>query len=156
MHVDGEFEECYRQHYARVRAICFRRLGDAASADDATSEVFRVAWQHHLSGHEVSPGWLFTVVRNVVSSEYRRRTRARELENRLAHDCTASRQDDEREYIRDLVARLSPSHREVLYLTYWEGLPADRVAQELDTSVAAVWTRLKRARHALASTLLAR
>jgi RNA polymerase sigma-70 factor (ECF subfamily) len=55
--------------------------------------------------------------------------------------------------VLESIDRLAPKDREVLLLTYWDGLSAGEVAQLLNTSAAAVRMRLHRARKELTRIL---
>ncbi|MFP3481185.1 sigma-70 family RNA polymerase sigma factor, partial [Burkholderia sp. SIMBA_057] len=53
----------------------------------------------------------------------------------------------------EAIENLAPKEREVLLLTYWDGLTAVEVAQLLTTSATAVRMRLHRARKELGRLL---
>jgi RNA polymerase sigma-70 factor (ECF subfamily) len=55
--------------------------------------------------------------------------------------------------VRDGIDHLAPKEREVLLLTYWDGLTAVEVSRLLNTSATAVRMRLHRARKELGRVL---
>jgi RNA polymerase sigma-70 factor (ECF subfamily) len=74
--VDAEaFAALYDLYYPRVLAYCIRRLGDRATAEDVTSEVFLKVAQH-LSAFSGRCGtdfrrWLFRIATNAVHAQLR-------------------------------------------------------------------------------------
>ena len=52
--------------------------------------------------------------------------------------------------MQDALQALPDTAREVLVLTYWDGLPAAEAGRVLGCSTAAVWVRLHRARRLFA------
>jgi RNA polymerase sigma factor (sigma-70 family) len=151
MDPDGQFSAFYRAHYSLVLATVARRLSDFATAQDVTSEVFRVAWARHVSGGELTLAWLYTVARNVVGNEYRRRSRAAALTEKAESQAyeTHSSVDEEASDTRRAMMRLKDSDREILFMAYWEDLSGAEIASILDCKLPTVWVRLNRARNAL-------
>ncbi|WP_448261894.1 RNA polymerase sigma factor [Microbacterium aurum] len=151
----SQFSAFYRATYSLVLATCSRRLGDHTAAEDATAEVFRIAWQH-FSEEELTVAWLYTTVRNVVGNEWRRQGRVDHLFARLVQEHLP---DDETHSdameVREAVLTLRLSERELLYMAYWEDLTGKEIAEVLGISPAAVWVRLSRARESLRNALLA-
>ena len=69
------FQQIYTDHQPHMLAIARQRLGQQAVAEDITAETFRIAWQHHISGGEVSVPWLYKTLRNLIANQYRRHER---------------------------------------------------------------------------------
>ena len=68
------FERLYREHAARVHALCLRLTHDAAFAEDCTQEAFIRAWRA-LAGFESRSNvatWLHRIAVNVVLESRRR------------------------------------------------------------------------------------
>lgn len=155
---EAGFSELYRAQYSSVLAFFRRRVEDPETARDLTAETFRIAWQHWGDERRPDRAWLFGVARNVTGDEYRRLQRERDGFAAVAVDA-ALVQDaaDRREPgvdgadVRAVVAALPASHREVLMLTYWEGLGATEAGRVLGISRSAVWVRLYRARRGFAA-----
>lgn len=146
------FAVFYREHYSLILTTCIRRLSDHAAAEDAVAEVFRVAWQRFPEKEDPSLAWLYAVARNVVGNEYRRRSRARALQDRIEQAAKDAHAGDKEE-VRDAMGTLRQSDRELLYMAYWEGLRGEEIAGILRISVPAVWRRLTRARQAMRRVL---
>lgn len=151
----ARFAAFYRETYPLILLTCERRLTDRKAAEDATAEVFRIAWQRHLKGSELTLPWLYRVARNVVGNEYRRSRRARALEQKAVQlvDADLDPAHDHGLHVRAALARLKPRHRELLFMAYWEDLTASEMAQILGCSIPALWVRLNRARGALRAQL---
>jgi RNA polymerase sigma-70 factor (ECF subfamily) len=156
------FERCFRAHYADVLAFAIRRLGDRAAAEDATSEVFAVAWRRRERVPDPPLPWLYAVALRVISNQYRSTRRRRELDLRLmreagvgvpADDPTDSL--DRLEAFASAFAELSEPEREVLRLAAWEGLSTRDAARVFGCSSGAFRVRLHRARRKLTKHLAA-
>lgn len=141
------FSAFYREHYSLILATCLRRLGDEAAAEDATAEVFRVAWQHFGEHEDPTLRWLYGVARHIIGNEYRRATRAKALVESIGQRPLSSTAGDGLE-VREAMARLRPAHREILFMAYWEDLAASEIAEILGVKLPTVWVRLTRAREA--------
>lgn len=143
-------EDLFRAHARHVSAYALRRT-DAASADDVVSEVFLVAGRRLADVPADARPWLYAVARRVLANQRRSAGRRAALHAALgvlardrapvqppsfAHDAP----------LLQALAALRPNDREVLMLIAWEGLDAADAATVLGCSVAAVHTRLHRAR----------
>jgi RNA polymerase sigma factor (sigma-70 family) len=129
------FSGFYRAHYSLIMATSERRLADHAAAEDATAEVFRVAWQHYEGGAELTLPWLYVVARNVIGSEYRRRSRMTALVDKVSSDTiTAGIEGGDDEVgaeLRAAMLRLKSSDREILFMAYWEDLSGAEIGEIL-------------------------
>jgi RNA polymerase sigma factor (sigma-70 family) len=144
------FATFYRANYSLILTTCERRLSDLKSAEDATAEVFRVAWERFRAGQELSLPWLYGVARNIVGREYRRSRRTWQLIEAAALAERAGMPAPDRALeVRSAVAQLRRADRELLFMAYWEDLAPIEMAQILGCSVPALWVRLNRARAAL-------
>lgn len=144
----ARFTALYVRDHPRVCAYVHRRTGDRAAAEELTAEVFRTAWERMTAGHDVGTGWLFVTARNLLSNHYRSMARLTEMHRTLADAldrATAPGRDDA---VLDALDRLPSAHREVLLLSYWDGLSAAEAGEVLGCGASAVWVRLHRARKA--------
>jgi RNA polymerase sigma factor (sigma-70 family) len=126
-------------------------LPDAA---DVVAEVFLVAWRRR---REMPPEaevrlWLYGVARRVLANYHRGGVRRERLGERLRQRLKVAVGVDpgsevpDRVTVQAALARLGELDREVLMLTFWEGLEPREAAVVLQVSSAAVRTRLSRAR----------
>lgn len=66
----------YDRYVTPVYRYCYRRLGNAEAAEDATSIIFEkimLALPRYRSGAGSFRSWLFTIAHNVVADEFRAR-----------------------------------------------------------------------------------
>lgn len=149
----------YRAHHAAIRDYCFRRLS-AADANEATADVFLVAWRRLDSvptGDETLP-YLYGVARNTVANAARTGLRRGRLRAKISAQPIQLIDGPETEVVRRDEARrilaaldgLSPIDQELLKLKAWERLTSAEIAEALNLTVRAVDTRLTRARKKLA------
>lgn len=145
------FAAFYRANYSLILTTCLRRLSDHKAAEDATAEVFRIAWERGTAGQELSLPWLYGVARNVVGREYRRSKRASLLleEAVLAESVGVRATGDRALEVRTAVAELRAAERELLFMAYWEDLTPEEMAEIVGCSVPTLWVRLNRARKSL-------
>ncbi|MEU9847202.1 sigma-70 family RNA polymerase sigma factor [Streptomyces sp. NPDC047985] len=142
------FTALYAREYPRVRAFAHRRTGDRSAAEEIAAEVFRIAWEHVLKDGEATPGWLFVTARNVLGNHYRATARLTELHRRIGEEIGRAPACAEDSAVLDTLDRLADHHREVLLLSYWDGLSAAEAGRLLGCGAPAVWVRLHRARKA--------
>lgn len=109
----ARFAVFYRDHYSLILATCYRRLADYSAAEDATAEVFRIAWQRY-NKEDPSLPTLYAIARNVIGNEYRRSSRAHAAESRLEQAALTAAPDDDPIELRDALLHLRPADRELL------------------------------------------
>jgi len=151
-----DLEQLYAEHGRALRAHCARMLGDWASAEDATQEVFlRV---RRCGGKLPDPSearpWLFRIATNHCLNELRSRgVRARTPPQIVAmttinlEDSMAARND-----ARRFLERLPPRARAVAWLTYVDGMLQQEVAETLGVSRRTVVNYLGQVRLRLAQS----
>lgn len=146
------FEAFYREHYGLVLSTATRRLGSRADAEDLAAEAFRLALEQSLAGRRITAPWLYTTVRNLVGNTYRGRERRYALERVLrneSQEAPDALHDLELETtVKSVLEGLSPTHAEVLIMTYWDELTTAEAAALLGCTAAAYRVRLHRARRA--------
>jgi len=144
------FTDLYREHYGRVLRFVGRRVGLGGDAEDATAEVFRIAWTEVCRGSDkVTLAWLFATAHNVLRNRYRSVQRAGRLHEAMADDIrTQQGTDPAQESVRAAIDMLREGEREILILRYWDGLDGREMAEVLNVSTSTVWVRLHRARRA--------
>jgi RNA polymerase sigma-70 factor (ECF subfamily) len=129
-----------------------RRTDGATTAEDLCAEVFRIVWEKSGHGDELSVIVLLGVPKNVLRNHDRSLSRSAGLIGALRVERTHGTPSGGSD-VRDVIDRLAPKEREVLLLTYWDGLTAVEVSRLLNTSATAVRMRLHRARKELGRIL---
>ena len=145
------FAPLYAAYFDRVYAYCWRRLGSAEAAADATSLVFAKALAALPRCHDTSfRPWLFTIAHNVVTDVYRAPGATEPLAAAAGlHDAVPSPEEqvlraEERQGVRDLLHRLTPDQRAVVELRL-AGLTGQEISAVLGKSRSAVDTTQHRA-----------
>lgn len=158
-------ERLYERHKYAVFRTCLRIMGDRASAEDATHEVFLRVFERasSFSGQSAFGTWLYRITVNHCLNllDKRRRRPASRLEEGADRpdastgpfDACAS--NELRHRILRLLGELSVDHRTVLTLREIEDLSYAEIAEVLDIPEGTVMSRLTRAREALRKLWLA-
>ncbi|MEM7599786.1 MAG: sigma-70 family RNA polymerase sigma factor [Verrucomicrobiota bacterium] len=169
---DGDmeaFEELIERHQGAVIGTVAKMLGGAAEAEDIAQQVFIRIWK---SAPRYEPQakfttWLFTITRNLVFNETRRRQRKptvsveeREEEHHLVvSDVDAATPADEalhselEDAIDRAIADLPEKQRLAVVLRRYEELPYEEIGKVLSMSIPAVKSLLFRARNQLKQSL---
>jgi RNA polymerase sigma-70 factor (ECF subfamily) len=143
-----------------LRAFAISLSGSVDRADDLVQDTLLRALANI---HRFEPGtnlnaWLFTILRNLFHSEYRKRKR--EVEDAdgsyAARLATAPEQNARLDFddLRLALAKLSPDQREAVLLIGAEGFSYEEAAQICGTAVGTIKSRVNRARRRLAELLL--
>lgn len=157
-HREQRFEDLYRSTYPKVLAYCRRRL-PADECDDATAEIYAVAWRKsdQFLGAESPLAWLYGVGFRIISGRYRATRRRRRLAALVGSETERGSIDagatvvgaDEVKRAFDALASLSPKDRELIRLAAFEELPYEEIAETTGTSLGSVRSALFRARKRL-------
>jgi RNA polymerase sigma-70 factor (ECF subfamily) len=166
------YRELISQYGQALYNTALRITGSASDAEDVLQETFVSAYQHVRSFEERSSlrTWLTRVCINAALTRLRRNGRRRawsldemseggvdeaphELPDRGESPEQAVRVLDLRRLLDRYLAKLSPALRQVFVLRDLEELSGEETAQALGITVAAVKTRLSRARMALRTYL---
>jgi RNA polymerase sigma-70 factor (ECF subfamily) len=148
-----------RRTQPEVWRLC-ARLGDHATADDLTQEVYLRALPAlaRFRGEASARTWLLQIARHVCADHVRRTRRSRALLSRLieraevtgAHpqaDCSpATVGGPAFDGLDELIEGLSPERREAFVLTQLLGLSYAEAAQVCEVPVGTIRSRVARAR----------
>jgi RNA polymerase sigma-70 factor (ECF subfamily) len=139
----ASFVELTRRYLTPVYRYAIARLGRAADAEDATTEVFDRAWSRRAG---FRPGgtyraWLFAIAARVITEHYRRRAAQRDLADLtdalespgFEGEAGALRNERLRE-ARRLLDPLAPGPQEILRLRLFGGLTYGEVASVVGES----------------------
>ncbi len=165
------FEEIVEIHQHAVIGTVAKMLGNANDAEDIAQQVFIRVWKS-AARYQVSAKfttWMFTITRNLVFNEMRRRKRKpvvsmdeREEEyNLIAKDestATPDQQVLENELVKaidDAIQSLPEKQRLAVILRRYEDRSYEEIAEILSMSLSAVKSLLFRARGQLKENLQA-
>lgn len=149
---EQRFLAAHAETHDRIYRYFRRRTDSAATSEDLSAEVFRIVWEKSGHGDDLAAIVIFGVAKNVLRNHDRSMSRSAGLIGALRlerMDGTSAEGSD----VLDGIGLLDPKEREVLLLTYWDGLTAVEVSLLLNISAAAVRMRLHRARKELARIL---
>ena len=148
-----EFQQVVEEYASSLYRLACSYCGNRSDAQDAVQEVFLKYLQRPpvCDGPDQLRAWLMTATANkckdLLRSAHRRRTAP--LEDAPAPPENA----DEVLDVRAALEKLPPGLRGVVYLFYFEQLPAKQIAQILRLSETAVRSRLHTARKQLRDLL---
>ena len=154
---ENDLEQLFKDHADAVYRYCWLFLGEF-EADDATSEVFVVAWKKAIKiPPEARKTWLLSVARRLVANRLRARKNRQELTRRYGMGMVEHSPDpailvagvDE---LRRALMQLRSADREVLILSALDLSQAD-MGQALGCTSKAAGVRLTRARARLTQAL---
>ena len=143
----------------KLRAFAISLCGKVDRADDLVQETLLRALANINSFEPGTnmPAWLFTILRNLFRSEYRKRKR--EVEDSDGHYAAGltSPPDQmgklELQEFRTALAKLPPEQREALILVGASGFSYEETGQICGCAVGTIKSRVNRARTHLAEIL---
>jgi RNA polymerase sigma-70 factor (ECF subfamily) len=165
------FSQLVEIHQFRVISTCARMLGDDTEAQDLAQQVFVRVWKNAARWEPTAKftTWLYTILRNLVFNECRRRTR------HPAHSLDAALEDTERPQqfedegtkspdanlldaemqiaIARAIEELPAAQRMAVILRRYQDVSYEEIAEVLELTVPAVKSVLFRARTILREKL---
>jgi RNA polymerase sigma-70 factor (ECF subfamily) len=149
---DQAFLAIYRSTVGEVYSYLASRVGNRATAEDLTQEVFIAGVRRFAAGETVDRAWLIAVGRNKLVDHWRARSRE-EHKLALVHSAEPTVDDAATTSIdpgaaADALASLNATYRTALVLRHVDGLAVPAVATHLGRSVEATEQILTRARTA--------
>lgn len=145
------FGELYREHSRAVYRFALGLSGNAAEAEDLTSEAFLRIWE---AGDRVRLGsvraYLLTIVRNLHRQQWRHERRRGEMPDLVAGESGQDTRDELRAVLAELQA-LPEVDRAALLLHVEHELPYSEIAVMLGIEASTARTKVHRARERLRS-----
>ena len=133
------------EHDRAIYNFMFGLVRDTDRALDCTQDTFVRAYEHLRKGRAINTAWLYTVARNRAMDEFRRKKRVQTDLDAL-EEIPVHHRTDESLAVRQVMDRLSPADREVLYLFDIAGFKTDEIGTMLGVRGTAIRQRLSRAR----------
>jgi RNA polymerase sigma-70 factor, ECF subfamily len=159
MKVDPATRETMLAAVPGLRAFAMSLCGKIDRADDLVQETLLRALTNIDSfepGTNMS-AWLFTILRNLFRSEYRKRRReVEDADGRFSASLKSQPEQPshmEFEEFRTALAQLPPDQREALILVGASGFSYEEAAQICGSAVGTIKSRVNRARIRLAELL---
>jgi RNA polymerase sigma-70 factor (ECF subfamily) len=152
----------FQRHNVRIYRFVLRLIGNESLAEEIVSEVFLNVWRQAgtFEAKCQVTTWLLAIARHKAVSVLRRRSET-QLDDDMAATVVDPSDDAETvldrkgrsEIIRECLARLSPSHREIIDLIYYHEKSVDEVARIVGAPKSTVKTRMFYARSHMAKLL---
>ncbi len=165
----GAFRELVERHQDAVIGTVAKMLGNHSEAEDIAQQVFLRIWRNakRYRPDAKFTTYLFTITRNLVFNETRRKSRKKEVSSDEREENTnqliaasPDRQPDAellqaelQRAVDDAIAALPEAQRMAVVLRRYEQLSYDEIAAVLSLSVSAVKSLLFRARTTLRESL---
>ncbi len=155
------FNCLYERYGQRLYAYALRLTENPAQAEDILQESMLIVWRKSAAyrGEGSVQAWLLSIIRNKCMQLYRQKP-TESIEGSdldFADDALSMEKDisqqDERSRVREALQRLSPEHREVLELVFYQGLNQKEIAQVCRCPLGTVKSRLSYARQQLRGIL---
>ncbi len=144
------FSRLCEKYYPALVAIAYVQLADRNLAEDAAQEsllaayraIARLTWTDHFLP------WLVAICRNIAIDMAKARARAGQVE--IGDYSRASKaghhENDTVGIVREILFRLEPDMRDVIFLRYYNEMSYRQIAAMLGVSEEAVNGKLRRAR----------
>ena len=144
-----------------VYNLCYRMLGNASDAEDATQETFVRMYSklHTFRPERKLASWVLSIAAHYCIDRLRRRRAPMlllddspegiEAPSGLPLPEETALRREARDEVQDLVATLEPEYRAPVILHYWYDLSYKEIADVMGLTPQAVKTRLHRARQKL-------
>jgi len=144
-----ELTQDLEQFGAMVTSIAMNYLKNAADAENITQEVFIKLFltKKRFKSSEHKKAWLIRVTSNLCKDFLRSVSRHSHVPLDKAADIPCF--DKDIDGLLDLIRKLPPKYRKVVYLHYYEGYTARSIARITGLSESNVNVRLYRARRLL-------
>jgi RNA polymerase sigma-70 factor (ECF subfamily) len=162
LHGDVEaFHDLVETYKNPVYHLCYRMLGNAEDAEDATQETFWKAYKaiHKFDLERSFATWLLSIAAHHCIDQMRKRYVSsfslELLPEGSASDDSPSPEDEVARsetgrQVQELLNELKPEDRAVIILRYWYEMSEQEISDALSMTVSAVKSRLHRARRSMA------
>ena len=145
------FDELYKQYARDVYRFALYLSGDAALAEDVTSETFIRVWSSPEPVRMATvKGYLLTIARNLCRMERRRSVRRQRLDEALPDlgQSLAAQAEvkEELEIVLRVLQEFTEVDRAAVLMRANDGLPYEEIAAALGLPVATVKVKVHRAR----------
>ena len=156
------FREIYDRYYKRIYLYSYRLLGEGEGAKEVANEVMLEIWRgaKRFRGESKPSTWFFGIAVNKVRKKIKGKFPPHEdlesVDGEVSVRSTpdkATYQSELREQMRMAIKSLSREHREVLDMTYYQGLSIKEIAEITGCPANTVKTRMFYARKRLGGIL---
>jgi RNA polymerase sigma-70 factor (ECF subfamily) len=159
---DQAFSQLVEAYQRPVFNVCYRMLGDPAEAEDAAQETFIRAYTR-LDSYDPQrkfSSWLLSIASHYCIDRLRRRRFNlvswddlppwRWLPDSDPQPEEIALRHEAQRHAQTLLNKLPSDYRAAVVLRYWHDLSYEEIAEALDSTLAAIKSRLFRARQMMA------
>ena len=144
----------YDRHGGRVYHFLLRYLNNPVDASEVLNETMLEVWKvaNSFEGRSQVTSWLFSIARFRAIDAVRRQGREPEQEDESAAEEIACPVGDaveasqEKAWVQRCMEKLKDSHRQVVHLTFFEGLSYTEIAEVMGLPSGTVKTRMMHAK----------
>ncbi len=153
------FQQLYETTWPMVSRYVKRLINDETLAEDVLVQTYTIAWQKasDFRGAGRLTTWLIGIARNVAFKEFRKNKDAIPFDEsyQMADNQSQNKPEiqDRNRRMQDALAVLSPSHREILELVFYQDLSYPEISALIDIPVNTVKTRVFHAKKAFKTEL---
>ena len=163
--VSQAFAQLVEAYQKPVYNLCYRMLGNAEDAEDASQETFLRAYRSlgRYDNNRPFMTWLLSIAAHYCIDQIRRGRRlVVSLEDLPVPDvpdaapgleATLSLKEEQRR-VREALQTLEPTDRAAVVMYYWYDFSYEEISQALSLTVSAIKSRLHRARRSMAQRYL--
>ncbi|MEW6401468.1 MAG: sigma-70 family RNA polymerase sigma factor [Chloroflexota bacterium] len=157
---DDAVRELYARYGQRLYAYALRLTNDPAAAEDVTQNTLVTAWREagKFRGDGRVIAWLLGIVHHTAMKSLRHAHQPLDAIEEAVPEINASPEEqaqigETKRTVRMALQSLSPEHRAVLELVFYQGLTLNEIAEVLDCPLGTVKSRLSYARQHLRGVL---
>lgn len=147
------FRQLFEAYAPRVKSYMMRQGADANTAEELAQETLLTVWRKaslYSGGKGSATTWIFTIARNLRIDRLRREQRWGPLPDNYdgepstdAGPDEALAEEERRSRVQRALAELPTDHREVVVLSYVEGLSHSEIAERLELPIGTVKSRMR-------------
>jgi len=149
---DAEFRDAFHGHKDVVHRFAYRMTGSASAAEDIVQDCFLILWRKPAA-YDASRGemraFLLGIARNLVLKRWRDERAHEELDDSFVGQALNIQEDGRAEAVEKAILLLPPLQREAVVLAEYEEMSLEEIAHATAADLAAVKSRLHRARQNL-------
>ena len=156
-------ETFYKRHASSIYRFAFRRMGDAALADEVVNDTLHQAWvsASTFSGQSSPKTWLLGIAKNKILDALRSKGKLEARQQDLSDEETEEFADTAPGAYAQLLAKQQGQHlsqcfdelpveqRDCMHLSFVEGLSLAEIAEIMTIPAATVATRVHHAKRKL-------
>jgi RNA polymerase sigma-70 factor (ECF subfamily) len=149
------FRQLYERFADRVYRYAYTILRGKHLAEEVAQETMIAVWKgaSKFAGRSKVSTWIFGIARNQAYSLVRKEIRTERVPDVSLIQPDPAPGIHRQEMVARALERLSDDHREVVFLTFYEGLSYREIASILDIPTGTVKSRMFHAKKQLAEVL---